>query len=176
MKVSKSRLKILINEVMSQMAGAGDVDKGGSSGDYVSYSNNPNALKFAANYTEGLEESVSKNMIEFAKDFTELAIAFSSMKIAIPYALAKIFVVFKSSKNKSEQMDALLGLAPGKTGKVFATLSQAGVDSDAFKSIGTPITRHFASNLLQKVINDPENESVVDNIMLRIKADHPELN
>lgn len=179
MKVSKARLKILINEVMSQMVGAGDVDKGGSSGDYVSYSNNPNALKFSANYIEGVEERYINALKSSSFLISELLISLGSANVSIPYAVGKIVYTICTSNSESEIIDSLLGLVPGKAGNLIASLSTLGINAGTVSKIADisndESTKKIVGKKIKELINDPKNTAVVSNIANKIKKEHPDI-
>jgi len=179
MKISKKRIRVLINEVMSQMAGPGE--NFGASGDYVSYNNNPNALKFKRSYTEGVEGSFLENLKNFTIATSELLIAFSASAVALSYAAAKLIYTLTTSEKPVEVVDAFLGLAPGKAGKAITVVSQAGLDSDLFKKIVianktmSPEEKIAVGKKIIEAIQDPVNKKIVEAAVKQVKIQHPDI-
>lgn len=190
MKISKSRIKQLINEaILKEMTpdiigtpGAGGDAKTASQqtvfarGKHVVYSNDPNALKFKASHIDGVDAEVREKLKTFAIATTELAIAFSGAKIAIPYFGAKLVYTLLTTDKPEEIVNAIMNLTPGKLGKLLSTTSYVKVTTGlpVIKSV-KPEEKQTIGKKIIEATKASYNKKVVGDILEKIKEQHPDI-
>ena len=179
MKIQKHKLKYLISELLETQDPYGSAVKLDSE-DYVSSTNNPDYFKFKDSYTD-TEEAFIKNAAATGLHVFEFMLLFVGAKIALTYGAAKLlYAIINARGTKKERerkvADAMLGLLPGRTGKLIGVANSLGVDTGTFEGFADADeeAQEKVAEELIKNLDKPENKKSTDRLNKKIEKEFPD--